>query len=62
MMEPTLFTKLGKSSDRRDTAKKPKFHSWGNTMQAANVIAWYINPAIYILFSVIYFVIGMTIG
>ena len=24
----------------------------------ARVIAWYINPAIYVLFSVVYFIIG----
>ena len=24
----------------------------------ARVIAWYINPAVYVLFSVVYFIIG----
>ena len=25
---------------------------------AAKVIAWYINPAVYVVFSVLYFIIG----
>ena len=29
---------------------------------AANVIAWYVNPVIYILFSVVYAMVGMTLG
>ena len=47
---------------KRTPTKKHKSDSWGNTVQVANVIAWYVNPAIYVLYSVVYLTVGMTVG
>ena len=47
--------------EKKKPPKKQTSDSWGNTVKVANVIAWYVNPAMYILFSVVYFMVGMTI-
>ena len=47
--------------EKKKPPKKQTSDSWGNTVKVANVIAWYVNPAMYILFSVAYFMVGMTI-
>ena len=63
MMDPTLFTRQEvQSPEKKEPSKKHKSDSWGNTVLAANVIAWYVNPAIYILFSGVYFLGGMTLS
>ena len=62
MMEPTLFTQPEVQSQEEKTPKrKHKADSWGNTVKAARVIAWFVNPAIYIWFSVVYVMVGMTL-
>ena len=63
----TLFTKPEVKVIPSDILekKKPKkidtSNSWGNTVNVVCVIAWYVNPAIYILFSVVYFIVGMIL-
>ena len=62
MMTPTLFTKPeAHSPDKKETLKKHTFDCWGNTVMVAKVIAWYVNPAIYVLFSVVYIMVGYTL-
>ena len=68
LKELALFRKPeveGITSDipvKKTHKKKHKTDSWGNTVMVANVIAWYINPAIYVLYSVVYFMVGLTVG
>ena len=73
--EPILFTKPNdpvvpkqnsetKTQTKKQTKKKTKKNrsgSWGHAIKVAIVIAWYVNPAAYILFSAVYFTVGMTI-
>ena len=41
--------------------KKKKYHSgnWGKAVKVAHIFADYINPAIYVMFSVVYFINGI---
>ena len=65
--EPILFKKPEekvvpqKNSETRKQTKKTHSGNWGYTVKVAKVIAWYVNPAFYIIFSVVYFAIGMAI-
>ena len=67
MKKVALFTKPDAQvvpinvPEKKKPSKKQTSDSWGNTVKVANVIAWYVNPAMYILFSVAYFMVGMTI-
>ena len=45
---------------KKDT-KKHHSNMWSNVVKVADVIAWYVNPAIYVLFAAVYFTIGMAI-
>ena len=38
------------------------YDDWSKAVKVADIIADYINPAIYILFSLVYFFIGMIIN
>ena len=40
-------------------AKKHESDNWCNLVKVASVIAGYVNPTIYVLFSVVYFFIGL---
>ena len=40
------------------TEKHEKPENKNKLAVVARVIAWYINPAVYVLFSVLYFIIG----
>ena len=42
--------------ERTETTEKPEKKN--KLSVVARVIAWYINPAIYVLFSVVYFMFG----
>ena len=62
MMEPTLFTKpKAQSPEKTEPSTKLKSYIWGNIVKVAHVIAWYANPTVYVLFSVVYFMVGMTL-
>ena len=50
-----------KESETKKTTKENQSDIWGNAAKVASVIAWYVNPAIYILFSVAYFAFGVAI-
>ena len=42
--------------------KKHHYFNWGKAIQITEIMAIYINPAIYILFSVVYFIIGFLMS
>ena len=45
----------------RKPAKKPESDIRCNLVKVASVIAGYVNPTIYVLFSLVYFFIGLCI-
>ena len=48
-----------------ETKKQTKKHyssNWGQAVKVADIFADYINPAIYILFSAVYFMNGIIIS
>ena len=42
--------------------KKHHSGNWGNAVKVADIFADYINPAIYVMFSVVYFINGIIIS
>ena len=42
--------------------KKHQSLNWGKAVQITEIMAIYINPAIYILFSVLYFISGFLMS
>ena len=48
--------------DKMNSSKKHKFNSCDYTIRVAQAISWYVNPSIYILFSVAYFIAGLKIS
>ena len=49
------------TSHKKKPAKKHETDNCCNSVKVAYVIACYVNPAIYILFSVVYFSVGFSI-
>ena len=49
-----------KISQNKKAAKKHKSDKCCNLVNVASVIACYANPTIYVLFSIVYFLIGLS--
>ena len=47
--------------DNGSCVEKDRFIWAKNSELSVKVIAWYVNPAIYILFSVLYFSLGLSL-
>ena len=48
-----------KTNKKRGSKQRgSKKHVRKDTVRFAELIAWFVNPAIYVIFSVVYFIIG----
>ena len=50
------------TSKNIEQTKKHQSGNWGKAVKVADIFADYINPAIYVMFSVVYFIIGIIIS
>ena len=50
------------TTETMEQTKKHHSSNWGKVVQVADIFAGYINPSIYVLFSVVYFINGIIIS
>ena len=59
-MTPDSNVIENKKTNKKKASKQraSKKHLLKNTVRVAEVIAWFVNPVIYVIFSAVYFIIG----